>query len=241
MSDFDNSFWNDPVFSREYLDNAEAYVPLRGIMFSILVSFYGYFLRDGSEKRILDLGCGDGIVADILMASDPKAVATLVDGSADMLKKAKCRFNGKAGVRFVESSFEQLKSGNTLENEQYDLAVSSLAIHHLASEEKRDMYGYIFENLVSGGYLLHLDVVLAPDEDLEEWSLVLWQDWIDRRREAGMTDQDFSDITRRYKENSDNQPDTLAFHLDILKKSGFEQVDCLFKYGTFAIWAGKKP
>jgi tRNA (cmo5U34)-methyltransferase len=241
MSDFDKSLWSDPGFSREYLDNAEAYVPLRGTMLSILVSFYEYFLRDGSQRRILDLGCGDGIVADVLVASDPKAVVTLVDGSADMLLKAKDRLTGRTGVKFVESSFEQLISGKVLEDQQFDLAVSSLAIHHLDSEEKQDIYGYLFDSLVPGGYLLHMDVVLAPTDELEGWSMVLWQEWIDRQRKAGITDQDFSDITRRYQDNEDNRPDTLAYHLDALNRSGFDQVDCLFKYGTFAVWTGKKP
>ena len=241
MSDFDKSLWTDPGFSREYLDNAEAYVPFRGAMLAVIVSFYSYFLGQISPKRILDLGCGDGIVAGALRSCDPGVSVTLVDGSADMLDKARTRFEGMAGISFVQSSFQRLMSDDLLKDHSYCLVVTSLAMHHLPSGEKRDMYRYIFERLVPGGYLLHLDTVLAPTGDLEDWSMTLWQDWVDRQREAGLTDQDFSDITRRYQGNSDNQPDTLAFHLEALKEAGFKQIDCLFKYGTFAIWTGMKP
>jgi len=241
MSDFDKSLWSDPEFSREYLDNAEAYVPFRETMLSVMVSFYEYFLKDGSRRTILDLGCGDGIVAEALLMKDTAAAATLVDGSRDMLERARNRFSGRSGIKFVEASFQNLISENLLEKLRFHLVISSLAIHHLTYNEKGDMYRYIFEHLVPGGYFLHLDTVLAPDEDLEDWSMILWQDWVDHRREAGLTEQDFSDITRRYQDNSDNRPDTLAFHLDALKKTGFMQVDCLFKCGTFAVWTGKKP
>lgn len=241
MSDFEKSLWSDPEFSREYLDNAEAYVPLRGIMLSVLVSFYGHFIRDGSRKRVLDLGCGDGIVAASLLASDPTAQMTLVDGSADMLEKAAARFPGRPEVTLVEAPFQRLVSENLVEEGQYHLVVSSLAIHHLGSDGKRDLYRYIFDRLRPNGFFLHLDVVLGPTEDQEGWSMALWQDWVDRQRDAGITDQDFSDIIRRYKANSDNRPDTLAFHMDTLVHVGFEQVDCLFKYGAFAVWCGKKP
>ena len=241
MSDFEKSLWSDPAFSREYLDNAEAYIPMRGTMLSVLLSFYRHFIRDGSPKRILDLGCGDGIVANTLLTSDPSATVTLVDGSADMLGNAGARFSDRAGVKLVEASFQRLVSEGILEMCHYHLAVSSLAIHHLGSGEKRDLYGYILDRLLPGGFFLHLDVVLGPSEDLEEWSMVLWKDWVDRQGEAGLTDQDFGDITRRYKDNEDNRPDTLGFHLDALASCGFEQVDCLFKYGPFAVWCGKKP
>jgi tRNA (cmo5U34)-methyltransferase len=240
MSDFDKSLWSDPAFSREYLDNAQAYIPMRWTMLSVLVSFYRYFLGDKESPRVLDLGCGDGVVADALLASNQDARMTLVDGSADMLRKAAQRFPG-GNVRLIEASFQALIEGDLLTEGGFDLVVSSLAIHHLGWEGKRDLYGYLFDRLSPGGYLVHLDVVLGPSAELEGWSMSLWQDWVDRQREAGLTNQDFSDITRRYKDNDDNRPDTLALQLDALRNRGYDQVDCLFKYGAFAIWAARRP
>ena len=55
---------------------------------AILKSFYRHFLAGKQQYRVLDLGCGDGILIDELLSIDASISATLVDGSADMLKKA---------------------------------------------------------------------------------------------------------------------------------------------------------
>lgn len=48
-------------------------------------------------------------------------------------------------------------------------------------------------------------------------------------------------IPEKYKESPDDFPDTLDTHLEILKKSGFTDVDCFFKYGIFSLFGGFKP
>jgi tRNA (cmo5U34)-methyltransferase len=239
VTDFESSLWNKPEFATEYLDNAEAYVPYRRLMLSVLASFYETFVADGTPKRVLDLGCGDGIVAQVVAGQDANAVITLVDGSADMLEKAALRFAGRDSVELVEASFQNLVRKDPLEA-RFDLVISALAIHHLSADEKRKIYSYIFKKLSAGGYLLHLDVVLGAAPYMEEWAMELWKWWVDMRKESGHTEQDFSDITRRYQENEDNRPDTLAFHLDTLQQIGFDPVDTVFRYGPFAIWWGRK-
>jgi tRNA (cmo5U34)-methyltransferase len=239
VTNFESSFWNEPEFVTEYLDNVEAYVPYRRLMLSLLASFYKRFFADGTPKRVLDLGCGDGIVAQVVAGQDANAVITLVDGSAAMLEKAALRFAGRGGVELVEASFQNLVRGDPLEG-RFDLVISSLAIHHLPANEKRKIYSYIFKKLSAGGYLLHADVVLGAAPYMEEWAMELWKWWVDMWKEAGHTEQDFSDITRRYQEDEDNRPDTLAFHLDTLQQIGFDPVDTVFRYGPFAIWWGRK-
>jgi tRNA (cmo5U34)-methyltransferase len=86
-----------------------------------------------------------------------------------------------------------------------------------------------------------LDVVLAPGDELEHWYMKLWREWIDRQRREGITDKDLSGIPLRYKGNPDNLPDTLDLQLGVLRTTGFEQVDCYYKYGVFAIFGGRKP
>ncbi|MBI1810495.1 MAG: hypothetical protein HY035_09030 [Nitrospirae bacterium] len=48
------------------------------------------------------------------------------------------------------------------------------------------------------------------------------------------------DTMRRYKDNKDNKPDTLGNQLGALKKIGFKEVDCFYKYGIFTMYGGKK-
>ncbi len=63
MTEFNKSQWAKDEFTREYRDNADIYVMERARMLNILKSFYGHFMKKDGKKSILDLGCGDGIIA----------------------------------------------------------------------------------------------------------------------------------------------------------------------------------
>ncbi len=239
MKGFDGTRWSDPEFVQEYLDNAEAYVPFRRTMLDFLRSFYLYFVSGDKPAKVLDLGCGDGILADVILAADDQAELTLVDGAVHMLEKARERFEGSDRVEYLNSSFQDLMETDPLPSD-YSLAMSSLAIHHLEPDQKVALYGYVYRCLAPGGYFINIDAVLGSAPAIEDWYMELWREWIEGRKKAGKTNQDFSDIIRRYKENEDNRPDTLEFQLKSLKRAGFAEVDCYYKYGAFAIFGGVK-
>lgn len=239
MPDFHDSHWADSGFAQEYLDHAETYVPFRMEMLRIIRSFCSRHLASMEKPSILDLGCGDGIMTSTVLTACPGAVSTLVDGSSDMLERAKERFAEQTGCSYVRASFQELVKKDGLRG-NFDLAVSSLAIHHLMAEEKQDLFQFLHDHLSPGGYFVNLDVVLAPGDELEAWYMELWNDWVERQRLSGVTDRDFSDIVRRYKENPDNVPDTLDFQLDCLRRAGFQRVDCYYKFGVFVIFGGRK-
>ena len=69
----------------------------------------------------------------------------------------------------------------------------------------------------------------------------LWQEWMDEKLNAlGRQDVSFQDIVRRYKEAEENRPDTLDYQLGVLREIGFQEVDCYYKYGVFAVYGGRK-
>ena len=88
---------------------------------------------------------------------------------------------------------------------------------------------------------MNIDVVLAPSDALEEWYLSLWNTWIEERKIAlGIEGNYYEDVIRRYKDNTDNKPDTLKNQLKALESAGFEDVDCFYKYSIFSMFGGKK-
>ena len=240
MTGFTQSRWAKPDFSQGYRDNADLFIVERQRMLSILQSFYVNFVRDGTPKRMLDLGCGDGIVTAAIAEVDPALAATLVDGSPEMLTKAEDRLRGLAGLRIIQASFEGLTTAN-LSNAGYDFIASSLAIHHLAMAGKSALFELIHSQLKPGAWFVNIDVILAPSDRLEQWYMHLWSDWIvDRKRGLNIPGDQFNDIPRQYKDNQDNKPDTLPDQLEAMAKIGFLEVDCFYKYGIFAIFGGRR-
>lgn len=240
MTEFNNSRWAQPDFSREYRDNADIFIVERRRMWQVMKSFYRYFVLDNKDKKILDLGCGDGVITHNLMSVDDSISATLVDPSGDMLDKAKERFSDIHTINYIQSSFQDLLAGSII-RENFDFVVSSLAIHHLTTEDKIALFNLIHSRINPGGYFLNMDVILAPEDDLETWYMHLWNEWMDEKKSMMDIDRDlFSDITRRYKELDENKPDTLDCQLSALREAGFNQVDCYYKYGIFAVYGGKK-
>jgi tRNA (cmo5U34)-methyltransferase len=123
----------------------------------------------------------------------------------------------------------------------FDFAVSSLAIHHLRMDEKRRLFERIYSVLNPGGFFVNIDVVLSPSDVLDGWYMSLWKEWITERKFAlGLKGDYYEDIVWRYKDNKDNKPDTLDDQLNALKTVGYKDVDCLYKYGIFTMYSGRK-
>ncbi len=237
MTDFNETDWAKADFSNEFAENADDFVLERRRLLQIMKSFYGHFLA-GKMNRVLDLGCGDGVLTAELLGTDGSIDATLVDGSDEMLKKAKERLKAYGRARFVKTGFQELLKKDPLD-ENFDFIVSSLAVHHLDRSEKGRLFRYIHDHLSVGGCFMNIDVVLSPTARLEEWYLLLWKEWIAERQETLKTGKGFADITERHR-NKDNRPDTLEFQLDSLRSAGFKDVDCFYKYGVFSVFGGRK-
>ncbi len=239
MTEFDKSHWAEKDFSNQYLEAADIYIVERKKLLEILKSFYRYFLANKKDNKILDLGCGDGILTQALLSIDKSISATLVDGSEEMLAKAKEKLSGFEGISYVRSSFQELPQKKELFS-NFDFVVSSLAIHHLTMNEKKSLFEYLYSRLNAGGYFVNIDVVYPPTETLEGWYLFLWKEHIKEAQAKLGVEGNYEDIVDRYKDNRDNKPDTLTEQLKALKSSGFDEVDCFFKYGIFTIFGGKK-
>jgi len=240
MTEFNDLQWAKPEYTQEYRDSADVYIVERKRLLEILKSFYKHFNSNKRNSSILDLGCGDGIIIDELLKIDNSIEATLIDGSEDMLNRAKDRLKDFKNVHFIRASFQELLNKTTL-LQNYDFIVSSLAIHHLTMEEKTVLFRTIYSHLKVDGYFLNIDVVLAPSDALEQWYLLLWKQWIDERKSfLGIEGGHYEDIVWKYKDNADNKPDVLTAQLNLLQAIGFKDVDCFYKYGIFTMYGGKK-
>lgn len=241
MTKLENLGWRDKELAYRYLEGADTYVVDRQRLLEIISSYYKNFLGGKEQNLVLDLGCGDGIVVDELLKVDGSIHATLIDGSEDMLNRARKRLAGHDYMDFIKASFEDMLNTD-LTLPSFDLVVSSLAIHHLESWEREKLFQYIYAHLKEGASFLNVDVILPPTEILEDWYLELWREWVLKERPAfkgkEKTLENF--ISRHSEESHHRNLDTLDCQLNTLKSIGFENVDCFYKYGILAIYGGRR-
>jgi tRNA (cmo5U34)-methyltransferase len=117
----------------------------------------------------------------------------------------------------------------------FDAITSSLAIHHLDDDAKRDLYARVHAALAPGGVFVNADQVAAPtplfDAHYAQWhhaaSLAL-----------GVTAQEWADsLERRAFDRCASARDQLRW----LGEAGFgDDVECLFQDHIFAVLVARR-
>jgi tRNA (cmo5U34)-methyltransferase len=116
----------------------------------------------------------------------------------------------------------------------FDAVVSALSIHHCDDAAKRDLFRRCHAALVPDGVFVNAEQVAGPTPALEA---AYDRAWLAAARRAGATDAEIAGARTRMAED---RCATLAAQLDWLAGAGFADVDCWFKDGRFAVYAGRK-
>ncbi len=113
----------------------------------------------GAKIEVLDVGAGDGLVAEVVLGAFPNARATLLDFSEPMLTRARERLEDFSGrVRFVAGDLAT-DEWTARVGGPFDLAVSAIAIHNLRRYELiAACHRAIFSVLKPSGTFLDLDL-----------------------------------------------------------------------------------
>lgn len=154
MAEVENR-WDTPEHVRAYLDVADT-LPHRREGEAVLVE-----LLPDRVGCLLDLGCGDGRTAAIVLAARPEATAVALDFSPPMLAAARARFAGDERVTVAEHDLERPLSDQPLADGPFDLVVSSFAIHHLDDAGKQRVHHEVAGRLAPGAPFLHLEHVAS--------------------------------------------------------------------------------
>src|SRR5664279_2436433 len=117
-----------------------------------------------SQINVIDLGCGTGTIARRIKEVFPQASITCLDLAENMLEMARVKLAGLTGIRFQAGDFSDYSF-----DDSYDVVVSSLALHHLVTnEEKFAFYRKIHHALRPDGVFYNADVILGSGEYLQQ-------------------------------------------------------------------------
>jgi tRNA (cmo5U34)-methyltransferase len=182
--------------------------------------------------RVVDLGCGTGTIAKRIKNAYPLAQVTCVDIAEKMLQIAQVKL-GEPGddLRYQLANFEDYEFDVT-----YDVAVSSLALHHLISDDdKIKFYKKIYACLALGGVFYNADVILGSSSDLQERYMEKWREYMSLQVSVEEIEQKW--MPQHYDED---HPASLMSQLAWLQDMGFEEVDVVWKYYNFSVYGGRK-
>ena len=195
-----------------------------------------------SPSRILDLGCGDGILGRILFAMYPSAYTFFGDFSDSMLDKVRQKIDTDRRAKIVQTDFATSEWRKDVETgTPFDIIVSGFSIHHQPDARKRDLYSEIYGLLNKGGVFLNLDQVKSKTASTSEIFDSFFLDHI--RRSLSKSDQNevMSQIEKAYYEDKkENIPAPVEIQCQWLRDIGFEDVDCFFKTFELALFGGRK-
>ncbi|HKX12939.1 MAG TPA: methyltransferase domain-containing protein, partial [bacterium] len=155
---------------------------------------------------------------------------TLIDFSSEMLTQARARFEGQAGIHFLEADYAEAGWPGS-----FDGIFSSLSIHHLNDEAKPALFRKIFAHLRPGGIFLNAEFVRAESSELQAR---YWRLWIESMRAAGL---DESEVERALERTSIDILAPVEAQLGWLKEAGFIEVGCHYRQYLFAVFGGRKP
>ena len=180
---------------------------------------------------VIDLGCGTGTIARRIKDAYPQARITCVDIAEKMLKIAQTKLGNSGDVRYQLANLEDYEFDSA-----YDIAVSSLALHHLVSEDdKIKFYKKIYACLKSGGVFYNADVILGSSSHLQKRYMEKWREYM--RLQVSEEEIEQKWIPQHYDED---YPSKLIDQLVWLQDMGFTEVDVVWKYYNFAVYGGCK-
>ena len=185
--------------------------------------------KDYENPKILDLGAGTGILTEMLYDLHPDSRITLLDMSANMLSRAKNKFEGIDNFEYIEDNYLTRDF-----KQSYDIIISSLSIHHLDDDEKYTLYEKIYHSLNKNGVFINADEVRAPTDTLEKLYV--------QKETDHLFKQDFSSKEKEeilYRRTLDT-PSTLDDNLSWLKDIGYDNVDVIYKYYRYFVLYGQK-
>src|SRR5436305_8435722 len=237
----------DEANSRQFVGLGRCFVPEREEQIAAVLGL----IPDPGDGLLVDLCCGEGLLSRALLERFPRARVLALDLSPIMLAQARATcavISGEAG-RFDTRPFD-LADRSWRSRDQFPAPVrafvSSLAIHHLDGEGKRQLYRDLAAALAPGGALVIADLVQPATPASQSLAAKAWDDAVRRRSlelSGGLVPYEkFLDL--RWNLWAETEPDPidhpspLLDQLRWLEEAGLSGVDVAWLKAGHAVFGG---
>ncbi|OKY74335.1 MAG: hypothetical protein BM485_13815 [Desulfobulbaceae bacterium DB1] len=189
---------------------------------------YDLLPKGDKDYHVLDVGCGNGVLSELVLRKLPLSFVVGFDLTAKMLDAFESKLSNYAGrfeLRQGDYRIDSIGKG-------YDVIIAGLTLHHLAWEEREKFYQTLYSALNPGGLFLARDIIIDEDYAVVRDQYAHWKEFMKSQRE----DPEFWYSKHMEKDH----PMTLANHFAWLRKAGFTKVACHWRLYNFAITAAEK-
>ncbi|MGC8602456.1 MAG: class I SAM-dependent methyltransferase [Desulfomonilaceae bacterium] len=243
MAEIDHTIWKSESVVAHYLDRKDSR-PLIQEQIQVMITLVKHLCRP--IHTFMDLGCGDGILGAVILENYPDATAILADHSDPMLKAAQAKLQKMLeSIRFCNVDYSGPEWAKVVtEYSPFDLVVSGYSIHHQPDTRKWQLYAEIFDMLVPGGMFINIEHVASPTKRIADlWDHLRIDSLYDLAVERG-TNKSRALIEKEYFEQPEraaNLFNSVETQCEWLRKIGYTDVDCFFKYFELATFGGRRP
>ncbi len=230
--------------SQVFIDYGAYFVPERETQIETICSVISQ-VEQGA--LLVDLCCGEGLLANELAVRHPHCEIHALDGSASMLEATASKLCDR-GVSFRTMEIDIHETGWREFSRPAHAVVSSLAVHHLEGTAKLALFRDMYEQIVSHGTLVICDLVEAQTDECRR----LWERHWDRGVKERSIDLDGDDgmlhVFRKEEWNYYTDPDAdpvdvpspLYQQLKWLEEAGFDNIDVHWLRAGHAIFSGRR-
>lgn len=176
-----------------------------------------------SAPRVLDLGCGNGVLSRAVGKRFPNATFVGFDITEEMLS-AYAKGMDEAGFSYEarqgDYGIDDVGTG-------YDIVITGMTLHHLPRIARRAFYNRLYAALTEGGVYISNDIIVDEDENVREEQYIIWKEHMRSHGE---------DAHAWYEKHmAKDHPITIEEHLAWLRENGFNAAGCYWRYANFCV------
>ncbi len=210
------------IIAQEYDSNRKKFIPCFNDYYENTTKFIISNIE--KPKRVLDLGAGTGLLSYFWYQECSSAEYILVDIADEMLNVARKRFDGISSI-----SYQVLDYSKELPSGDFDVIASALSIHHLENEDKQKLFSQIYDKLPNGGLFVNYDQFCGRHPEMGEWFNSYWESQL---ATSGLSEHDIELWRKRQKLDREC---SVEEEIEMLRKSGFNTVECVYSYQKFSV------
>ena len=231
----------------KYDETIQQVTPGYDLIYIALIEVMKSHFRPDIKGYIFDVGAGTGAESIRIMKEFDNLETIAIDYSGEMQKsfesnidqsmRSKCQYfiqdilNIPTDAEIMNYCYKKNNSSGV------KVALSSYTIHHFCIDDKKKTYEMMYDFLEPGGLLINIDLFTYKSNPVKNSAHKFDIDYIN----GAKIDTEEKDKWVKHYESDENVLDTVELQIEMLRKIGFRDVECVFRYWQQGIIIARKP